>query len=83
MKIVKIIIGCTTILISALTMSFSMTNVDSVNINPVNDCWSSFARHQAGLPADMSTDQCVGVIIVCCVQPNPNVPGQYVLYSMN
>ena len=83
MKIFKVAIGCIAIMTTALSKSFSVTNNDGKTGNAVNDCWSSFQRHQAGLPPDVSSDDCGILTSGCCVKPDPNNPGQYLLFAEN
>lgn len=82
MKKVKFALAGVALVTAALTMSFSSTSNDAKESAQANDCWSSIARHQALLPADMNqSTQCPNSLTGCCVKPNPNSPGQYLQFS--
>lgn len=84
MKRVKFALAGVALVTAALTMSFSSSSNDANKSAQANDCWSSIARHQAGLPADLNqASQCTGNTTFCCVKPVPNTTNQYTQFNRN
>lgn len=83
MKRIQVGLGGIALMLAALTMSFSMAKDDVKSADELNDCWSSFQRYEMGLPPDRSSDDCVQLDLGCCFKPDPNNPGQYLVFSMN
>lgn len=83
MKRVKFALAGVALVTAALTMSFSSSN-DAKESAQANDCWSTSARHLAGLPADRNQSiQCPGNNTGCCVKPSGNPTSPYLEFSQN